>query len=425
MTRTDTANGAHGEAARLRSELTELTDALVATNDQLLALYRVAKFSAASLESGVAASRAVNEVQAILGAGSAAFVRCDDEGVMESMAAVGDDIGALLALARSRGPGGQPYIQHDADRNSTTLLAPVRTHGRCYGAIVAASADDMPFTTGDLKLVDALGSHLAVMLELSAMHEDLVHRAVMQRDHDTASALARAALNRALPRLQNIALSATSRPARSAGGDFYAAIQGAGGLFLALGDVSGKGLPAALVMTSAISATYSAFGRSASGDTASVLTDIETQLASYLNETGMFITMAVAHIDGPTGRLRITNAGQSPVVVVQRGVAHPVRTGGPPVGVLDPRRHTMQTWQLGDGDLLFIGSDGCTDQLGPDGAMFGEDRLHGLLEATTIADAPGLIERVLDAVDDFSAGTLQCDDLTAIAARRLDPEPNR
>ena len=85
----------------------------------------------------------------------------------------------------------------------------------------------------------------------------------------------------------------------------------------------------------------------------------------------------------------------------------------------------METWQLGDGDLLFIGSDGCTDQLGPDGVVFGEDRLHRLLEATTVADASELIERVLDAVDDFSAGTLQCDDLTAIAARRLDREPHQ
>ena len=417
MTTAEADRGAPCDVRVLSQQLTELADALVATNDQLLALYQLAKFSAASLEGTVAATRTLTEAQSIVGARSVAFVQRLDDGSLEPIASVGGSCADLLQAASTSGLGELPRIAHVGLGEGTVLSSPVQAHGQVFGSIIASAGPGKAFTTGDLKLVDALGSHLAVVLEMSAMHQDLVHQAVVQRDHDTASALARAALNRSLPQVSNVDIAATSNPARSAGGDFYAAGPSASGMFMALGDVSGKGLPAALVMTSAISAMYSAFSRSPGGNTAAVLGDFETQLDDYLTETGMFITMAVAHIDSTTGALRITNAGQSPVIIVREGVVQTIHTSGPPIGVLPPRQHCSEEWPLSDGDLLFIGSDGCTDQRNPTDEMFGEGRLHALLELNSSLDARDLIAEVFDRVNSFGSGMEQDDDLTAIAAR--------
>ncbi len=301
-------------------------------------------------------------------------------------------------------------------------MAPVKAGERWFGTIVARSPRGSRFTTGDLKLLEAVANHLAVVLELTALHEDAVHRALVQRDHDTASALAQAALERAMPVIERLDVAASSRPARSAGGDFYAVGRASSGMYLALGDVSGKGLPAALVMTTAISATQGAFERHPSGDAGAVLSDIDNQLADYLSETGMFITMAVAHVDPETGVLQVTNAGQSPVVIVADDEASPITADGPPIGVLDPREHSFNEMRFDPGDALFIGSDGCTDQNGPDSTMYGEERIYELVKASTNQPSNDIIEHVLDSVAEHGSGCEQDDDLTAIVVRHIAKE---
>lgn len=404
-------------------ELAELADALVASNDQLIALYRLAEFSVATLDAGDAATRTVEEARAVLGALSVAFVGPGPDGEMMVEAETGAPADHLLATAPPSGRGDRSSIAHDGGQGRSVLSVPVRAQRGRFGLLVAWSAPAAPFATGDLKLLEALANHLAVVLELSALHDERVEQAVMQRDHDTAAALARAAMHRTLPRPRGLDVAAVSRPARAAGGDFYAAARSDTGLFVALGDVSGKGLPSALIMTSAISATYSAFDRCPEGDPATVLEDVETQLTGYLVETGRFITMAVAHVEPATGRLLVSNAGQSPVAVVRRGVARSIPTDGPPIGVLDPRRHRWTESSLAGGDLLFIGSDGCTDQADGDDTMFGTRRVERVLSRPgTPAE---LLERLLEAVEQHGGGVAQADDLTAIAVRRSEKEPDR
>ncbi|MGI9616645.1 MAG: PP2C family protein-serine/threonine phosphatase [Acidimicrobiales bacterium] len=417
---------------RLVAQLDELTDALVTANDQLVALHQLNAQTAGSLEPDVATERALRQAMDMIEASAVTFHR-SETGATEPTGPASVTVGQR---ARSAGsiplePFEKPWIDRRAADGSSRLVAPVRAGVSTFGTIVAEGGTERHFTTGDLKLLDAVANHLALVLELADLHADAMAQALVQRDHDTASTLAQAALGVQLPTCDGVDVAAIAKPARSAGGDFFAAGPTQTGLYVALGDVSGKGLPAALVMTNAMWAVRAAFDRHPPGDVGSVLDDVDRQLSDYLADMAMFITMAVAHVDVAAGELTITNAGQSPVLVGDdhHGVALP--TNGPPIGILEPRRHVATRQPFGSGALLFIGSDGCTDQRSPDGEMLGEEVIADIITApnarshtppsspATASDrrASDIVDAVAAVVAEHRSGADQDDDVTAIVVR--------
>lgn len=405
----------HRLNAQLNAQLDELTDALVAANDQLIVLYQLSRQTAGSLEPAIAAHRALTRASALIGASSVTFLP-ETAGLTKPITVGIDDHRG--AIAKPAVPTTKPRIDRTLHDGRSNLVAPVRTGDRTFGTVVARSGRQRDFTTGDLKLLEAIANHLALILELSTLHADAVTQALVQRDHDTASTLAQAALGIPLPTVQGLDVAAVAIPARSAGGDFYAAGRTPTGLYVALGDVSGKGLPAALVMTNAVWAVRGAFDRHRGGDVGAVLDDVDRQLADYLAGMGMFITMAVAHVDLATSELTITNSGQSPILVGAGATLTPAAADGPPIGVLAPRSHTSTRHPFDPGAILLIGSDGCTEQRGHDERMLGEDAVHRLTATGAGRTAADTIDALVEAVAGHRAQRDQDDDLTAIVVRR-------
>lgn len=411
---------ADSESEQLREQLSELTDAYVAANDQLLALYRLSEWSSASLDPLVAATRAVEGAAGLLGAARAQYFAVDGS-TDEPLVSAGPESTTLGSQDPGHGPGvringDQPIIIRD-DRGGRCLLSvPVRTEDHLMGTMVAVAHEGQFFSTAELKLAGAICNQLAVIFELSEFHREAVQRSVMERDHDIASTLAQAAMNRSLPTHDHYDFAAFNRPARSAGGDFYAAARSASGVFIALGDVSGKGLPAALIMNAAISATYGAFERHP-GDVSGAMLDIDRQLVDYLNETGKFVTLVVAHLDPAAGTIQISNAGHWPVLLRRDGDIVRCTADNPPIGVLDPERHPSNAWQFDRNDLLFIGSDGWTEQENEAGTMFGDDLLVQRLSEDTWPTAADMLDELVKNVDHYAEGVDQADDLTAFVAR--------
>lgn len=371
----------------------ELADALVAANNQLLSLYRLADFSAVSLDTDVAISRTISEAKGLLRAETVNFT---------------ETLNKEVATHHPR--------QADDTLRDGHLVVPVQAHGK-HAGYLRAYRSGAPFDTGDAKVLSALSNHLAVVLELGEMHDDLVRQAITQRDHDTASALAQAALNPELPTTDGVEVAAASLPARAAGGDFFAAGRTTNGIYVALGDVSGKGLPAAMIMTSALSATNSAFGRYPEGDCSGVVFDIENQIHQHLTETGMFITLAVGHIDTQSGVLTLVNRGQSPVLLARTDAAVPAPVDGPPLGVLKPSRTSGSSHVLKPGDLLVIGSDGCTDQRDQNAKAYGDEAMQNFTESNRTLSATEFIDTLFACVKEHGQERERDDDLTAIVAR--------
>jgi adenylate cyclase len=210
-------------------------------------------------------------------------------------------------------------------------------------------------------------------------------------------------------------------PAKSIGGDFFDCVTVAPGVHaFIVGDVSGKGVGAALFMALSKALTKSVLLRGSSG-LAEAVGQINTEV-SRDNSEDMFVTLLVAILDAETGRLTLCAAGHEyPWIVRADGSIEMIKPeGGPPVGVAPGFPYGASDMLLGEGDTLVIVSDGITEAKAPDEDYFEHPRLRMVLEGWRPELGSGKIVTLLrDAVRIFEADQEATDDLTVLAVRRI------
>jgi sigma-B regulation protein RsbU (phosphoserine phosphatase) len=210
-------------------------------------------------------------------------------------------------------------------------------------------------------------------------------------------------------------VQATMIPAQAVGGDFYDHFAlGPGRLGVVIGDVSGKGVPAAILMAVTRSLLRSCALRG--GEPGACLEEVN-QILVRDTSAERFVTVFYAILDAAHGELRYANAGHNRPLLLHGGGAVDELTGaGLVLGVVPGARYQSKTAPLGSGERLFLYTDGIPEALNPRQEQFSETRLQGLLRETEGADPGKLIDRVVEAVRHFTAGAAQSDDLTALAA---------
>ena len=213
-------------------------------------------------------------------------------------------------------------------------------------------------------------------------------------------------------------LAALLEPALTVGGDFYDCFRLDGDrVFLVVGDVSGKGLPAALFMASVKSQLKSAAMRG--GRAGEVLSNAQREIARE-NPEQLFVTAFAALFDAATGDLEFANAGHEPPFVRAPG-SSPERlapSGGPPLGAIEGFDYPTGFRRLADGEWLLVVTDGVTEAMNPRREFFGSERLRALLAELPGDIAPGaLIDRVVRSVQAFEDGADRADDVTLLALR--------
>ncbi|TVV70349.1 CHASE2 domain-containing protein, partial [Sphingomonas solaris] len=220
-----------------------------------------------------------------------------------------------------------------------------------------------------------------------------------------------------------IDLDARLEPARSVGGDFYDAIPlGADRLCFLVGDVTGKGIPAALFMALSRALSKSVLLREGD-DLAAAVARIDAEL-SRDNAQDMFVTMLVGILDAATGRLDFCNAGhENPLRVTAVGVVEELALeGGPPLCVAGGFPYPVETIHLAPGDGIVVVSDGLTEAQDAAGGFFGHARAFAILGGWTAAvSAREATDRLGDAVRAFEDGADPSDDLTILALRWRGP----
>ena len=216
--------------------------------------------------------------------------------------------------------------------------------------------------------------------------------------------------------LRTYSLHASLMPARAVGGDFYDFFERDGRLYFCIGDVSGKGVPAALVMTM----TFSAFRLMAESETE------PERIVSHMNESiaghddlESFITLFVGILDLGTGRLRYCNAGHKQPFLNAKPL--PVDRNLP-VGVMPDWSFTAQETVLAPGSMLFIYTDGLTEAEDNRQSLFGASRMRQIIEQNS-DDPRMLIETMEHAVHDFVGSYELSDDLTMLALRYMGRTP--
>ncbi len=323
------------------------------------------------------------------------------------------------------------------------ICAPMKVGERIIGLIALGSTVPMAYTAAELKLVNTLALQTATAIENARLFERTI-QAALEREQllalHQAAELARAKLESEmklaariqadlfpaeLPRPAGYHLAARNRPARRCGGDYYDALPltGPGGdqrVLLCVADVSGKGLPAALLMSNMQATLRALLGRVAS---LPALAGHASELLFAATSPEKYVTAALAELDLATGGLRFVGAGHLDNVILRAdGTVVSLSSTGAPLGLLPPGPPYGETSEmLHPGDALVLYSDGVTDAQNASDDEFGEPRLHEILHAVAGQPTEAIIDHVFDAIEAFVAGTPQFDDMTMLVVRRQGP----
>ncbi len=268
------------------------------------------------------------------------------------------------------------------------------------------------------ELADAFGrmqhdlrQYIAQLTETTAAKERMAGE--LAAAHDLQMAM----LPRQLPAIAGLDLAGLCCPAREVGGDLYdARLLDDGRLFFMIGDVSGKGVPAALYMAITVSLARAIVQEGETGP-AELLGRINRELARE-NDTSMFVTLFCGILDLASGELRYANAGHNPPVLISPDGSARLQPTLPGLvaGCLDDYGYTEGRLDLAPGTSLLLYTDGVTEALNPALELFGEERL--LAAARGPQSAARTLTKLQQAVKNFAAGADQADDITLLAIHR-------
>src|SRR6266436_5932077 len=300
----------------------------------------------------------------------------------------------------------------------SVLAVPLGVGANVFGIIYADSPlSDNRFTEDHLKVLTTLASVAAIRVENARLTEEQMERERLEREQQVASEIQQRFLPATAPIVAGYELQGISFPCYEIGGDYYDFIQREDGrLVIALGDVSGKGTAAALLMSSLHAAIHAQTG---SHDT---LVGTICAVNRYLAEnipSNRFVTLFCAELDPESGALSFLNAGHNPPLIVHAaGTVEQLASGGLPLGIKADAEYREGRTTLQTGDVLVIYSDGVTEAASPNGEEFGPTRLYEVVSRNVDASAAGIRDRIESALTKFSQGTQAADDITLVIVKR-------
>lgn len=278
----------------------------------------------------------------------------------------------------------------------------------------------------------------ALSTSFNAMTENLEQLLVVAKEKERLQAeieIAREVQNqlypKVLPVLRTMTVAATCQPARMVSGDYYDYLEvPPGKLALAIGDVAGKGISAALLMATLQAAMRMQLRTASDGNpaplpvngsahvpTAQLVSDLN-QLLYATTAPEKYATFFFALYDEATCDLHYTNAGHLPPLLVRNGRAEPLEVNGTVVGAFPFAKYEESQFKMEPGDLLVCYTDGITEPENEYGEAFGEERLIELVTKNSDCEDSKLVSMILDAVHHWTSATEQPDDMTLLLARK-------
>ncbi len=294
------------------------------------------------------------------------------------------------------------------------LLTP---DNKALGIIQLDTSDRRQFNEDDLDVLTAVASQAAISIQNASMFESLLERERLNRDLKLAEQVQKRFLPQSVPTIEGYEFFAHYQPTYEVGGDYYDFVPlSSDRMAMALGDVAGKGVAAALMMAKF------------SGDTRyCILTEngpapTATRLNGLLCAAGIedkFITLGLVVLDAPARKLTLTSAGHTPVLI-RRADGRVDEVGqevsGVPLGIVDDLVYEQTEVQLDKGDVVVLYSDGVTDARSPADELYDSQSNHRLIKrvAQTSGGAAAVGRAILQDIREFSAGHSQADDITLV-----------
>ncbi len=251
---------------------------------------------------------------------------------------------------------------------------------------------------------------------VSANNELRLAQEAINQDLEMAMVVQAALVRDGSVDFQNFSASARMEPALQVGGDFVDFFEDGKSLICVVGDVSGKGVAAALFMAASQAAIR--FATSESKDVAQICQNANNRLCQQ-NPMGLFVTVFVAKIDLETGEVTYVSAGHEPPYLLNKSQRSAVPgTEGIAMGVMDGIEYNSKVLQMKPGEILFCYTDGLTDMVNVTGKIYGKDRLESSLDDAPNFDPIEIMNHVWDNIIDFSRGTAAADDRTCLVLHR-------
>jgi len=304
-----------------------------------------------------------------------------------------------------------------------TLAIPLIANGELVGILnVGPRLSDQDFSADDRRLLEQLASHAAPAVRVGQLvreqQVEIQARGRMEQELAVARLIQQNFLPKELPDLPGWQLAALYRPARAVGGDFYDVIELPGGRFgLVIGDVTDKGVPAAMVMA----ATRSVLRASAARlhEPGAVLARVNDSVCPDIPEN-MFVTCFYAVLDPASGVLRYANAGHNvPLLHTPTGPAE-LRATGMPLGLMPGMSYEEKETVIDVGTTVLLYSDGLVEAHDARREMYGSARTASVL-AGAPASSQSVIDELIAGLDRFAdPGAEQEDDITLLVLRRGD-----
>ena len=330
--------------------------------------------------------------RAPLGRGGAALLSRLPGPVVDAVAARRGPL-ALEEIERDSLNGDAPALARLADAG-TSLLVPLYSGERCHAILALGPRLSGPwFDPAERARLGEFASQASIAVENAELHDRLVERAALERDVWLARRIQDRLLPAAAPVLPTVDIAASTRPAEEIGGDSYDFLPlGRRTLGVALADVCGKGLPAALLLASAQAHLR---GRASEGSSPGALLGRLNDELVALHQPEKFVCLAFARLDAPRRTLTWANAGLNPPLLVEPdGTVHWLEHGGLILGVSGGQVYEDMETRCPRGSLVAFYTDGVTDSLRGD-EPFGPERLAESLARNRHLRAARLVDRVL------------------------------
>jgi sigma-B regulation protein RsbU (phosphoserine phosphatase) len=327
---------------------------------------------------------------------------------------------AIERLGQSRSPSIAPAgerLPFDAE-----MLLPLASRKELLGFIaLGPKKSEEPYSSGDARLLETVSAQTGLALENARLSEQIAvetaQREMLAREIEIAREVQERLFPQAAPQVPALEYAGYCRPARAVGGDYYDFLALTDGrLGLAIGDVSGKGVPAALLMASL---QASVRGQSQGGGTVADLVANVNRLVCDASPENRYATFFYAQFEPAQRRMVYCNGGHNPPIILRGPEVLRLEAGGAPVGLFGFSRYEQGEIRLEPGDLLVLFTDGISEAENPAEEEWGEEALiESARRASHLAPVEAIAGILRDA-DAFAGGAPQHDDMTLVLARVL------
>lgn len=339
------------------------------------------------------------------------------KGIAGYVAATGDTLNIPDAYLDHR--FNPEFDEKTGYRTKTILCMPMRRKdGKIIGVFQLLNKANGLFTSDDENFISALSIHSSIAIENARLYEQERQKIAMEKDLLAAREVQMSLLPKSSPQIPHYDIAGTMIPAQLVGGDYFDFIPvSSDRLAMCLGDVSGKGLAASLLMVN-LQATLR-------GLVERVTAPKEwigqcNKLMYHNTASDKFVTLFFAVLDYRQHRLSFCNAGHNPALLFSTGPGpRALTTGGIVLSVVEDFQFEDETVSLAPGDMVVMYSDGITEAVNKTQEQYGDQRFIKVLSEARSKSSRAIIEDVLRSVNAFAADTPQTDDMAILVLKRL------